>query len=150
PMNARSGHSIGLALQQAVHVLHGKVQQCLDAMAESDRAASELVERRGEAFLELARHYLPAIDQETVAGTFQEVRSRLMEVLVRKQRRQRELHEMLRAGEAARTRLDGELERVTAELNEQVAKREQLEKLVARRLEEDAEFQRLSKEALAA
>lgn len=149
-MNARSGHSIGHALQQAVHVLHGRVQQCLEAMAEGDRAASDVVERRGEAFLELARHYLPAMDQETVAGTFQEVRSQLMEVLMRKQRRQRELQEMLRADEAARARLDSELERVTTQLNDQVAKREELEKLVARRLEEDTEFQRLSKEALAA
>ena len=81
-MNARSGYSVANALQQSVQVLQGRVQECLNAMADLDRSAGEIVERRGEAFLELAKHYLPAVDQQTVAGTFEEVRSQLMDVLV--------------------------------------------------------------------
>jgi hypothetical protein len=149
-MNARSGYSVGSALQQSVQVLQGRVQECLGGMAELDRSAEEIVERRGEAFLDLAKHYLPAVDQQTVAATFQEVRGQLMDVLVRKQRHERELQETLRADEADEARLEKELERITARLNEKVAKREELEKLVAERLAGDAEFQRLSQEALTA
>jgi hypothetical protein len=149
-MNARSGFSVGNALQQSVQVLQGRVQECLGAVADLDRSAGEIVERRGEAFLELAKHYLPAVDQQTIAGTFQEVRSQLMDVLVRKQRHVRELQETLRVDEAEDSRLEKELEQVTKRLDDKVAQREELEKEVARRLENDAEFQRLSKEALVA
>ena len=150
PMNARSGYSVGNALQQSVHVLQSRVEECLSSQADLDRSAREIIERRGEAFVELARHYLPAVDQQTVANTFQEVRSQLMEVLVRKQRHERELQEMLRSDEAEESRLEKELEQTTQQLNEKVAQREKLEKEVARRLESDTEFQRLSKEALTA
>ncbi len=149
-MNARSGYSVGNALQQGVQVLSGRLQECLNAMTELDQSASELVERRAKAFLELAEHYLPAIDQQSVAGTFQEVRGQLMEVLTRKQRHERELQKALEADAAEAARLEHDLDRVTGVLNEKVARREELEKVVAERLEGDAEFQRLSKEALVA
>lgn len=149
-MNARSGYSVGNALQQSVHVLQSRVQECLDEVANLDRSAGEIIERRGEALLELARLYLPAVDQQTVANTFQEVRSQLMDVLVRKQRHQRELQEAIRADDSELARLEQQLEATTAQLNEKVKQREELEKQVAQRLEGDAEFQRLSKEALVA
>lgn len=149
-MNARSGYAVGIALQQTVHVLNGRLQECLTTMTELDQSAGELVERRAKAFLELAEHYLPAINQQTVAGTFQEVRSQLMEVLTRKQRHERELQKTLEADAVAAVQFEQELDRVTTTLNEKVARREELEKIVAERLESDAEFQRLSKEALTA
>ncbi len=149
-MNARSGHSVGNALQQGVQVLNGRLQECLNAMTELDQSAGELVERRAKAFLELAEHYLPSIDQQSVAGTFQEVRGQLMEVLTRKQRHERELQKTLEADGAEAARLEQDLDRVTDVLNEKVARREELEKIVAQRLQSDAEFQRLSKEALLA
>jgi hypothetical protein len=149
-MNARSGYSVGNALQQAVQVLHGRMQECLNAMTELDQAAAELGERRAKAFLELAEHYLPAIDQQSIAGTFQEVRSDLKEVLLRKQRHQRELQTTLEADAADAVRIEQDLDRITKILNEKVARREELEKVVAERLAVDAEFQRLSKEALVA
>lgn len=149
-MNARSGYSVGQALQQAVLALNGHLQQCLDAQTKLDRSTDELLERRAQAFLELAEHYLPAIDQNAVAGTFAEVRGELMEILTRKQRHQRELQKMLDEDAAEANRLDSELQRVTEVLNEKVTRREELEKVVAERLASDADFQRLSKEALAA
>ncbi|MDZ4656539.1 MAG: hypothetical protein SH868_03055 [Bythopirellula sp.] len=149
-MNARSGYSVGQALQESVQGVNVHLQECLAKMTQLDSSASELVERRGKAFLELAEHYLPAIDQQSVAGTFHEVRSDLMDVLSRKLRHERELKKTLEADAKEKARLDQELERVTKELNEKVITREELEVLVAKRLEGDAEFQRLSREALVA
>jgi hypothetical protein len=149
-MNARSGYSVGNALQQGVQVLQGRVQECFNAMEDLDHSAAEIVERRSEVLLDLAKYYLPAVDQQTVAGTFQEVRGQLMDVLVRKQRRERELQETLRVDEETASRHSKELEQFTSQLNEKVAQREKLEKEVAQLLEGDEEFQRLSKEALTA
>ena len=149
-MNARSGYSVGNAVQQAVQGVNAHAQECFAQMNELDEESKGLVERRGQALLELAEHYLPAIDEQSVAGTFQEVRSQLMEVLSRKQRHERELQKTLAADAKERARLEQELDRITAALNEKVARREELEKEVAKRLESDPEFQRLSKEALIA
>jgi hypothetical protein len=149
-MNAQTGYSVGQSLQQGVQGLNGRLQECLVSMTELNHEATELVERRGKAFEELAEHYLPAINQQTVSDTFQEVRSQLMDVLMRKQRHERELAKSLEVDRTESSRLEQELDRVTKSLDEKVAQREELEKLVAKRLESDEEFQRLSKEALVA
>jgi hypothetical protein len=149
-MNARSGYSVGNALQQAVQGVNGQLQECLGALTQLDQTTGELMERRAKAFLELAEHYLPTIDQQAVAGTFAEVRGQLMEVLTRKQRHERELQKAVADAATEAARLDQELNCVTATLNEKVARREELEKIVAERLAGDAEFQRLSQDALVA
>jgi hypothetical protein len=149
-MNGRSGYTVGSVLQQGVQGLNGRLQECINGVAELNQSAAELVERRSQAFLELAEHYLPAIDQISVATTFQEVRSELMEVLLRKQKHEREIQKSLEAGALDAERLEKDLDRITVTLNEKVEQREELEKVVAERLEKDDEFQRLSKEALVA
>jgi hypothetical protein len=149
-MNARSGYSVGNALQQALQGIQASAQECFTAITQLDQDTGELVERRSEALIELAEHYLPAIDEQSVANSFREVRSQLMDVLTRKQRHVRELKKTLDADHAETQRLEQELERVTGKLNEHVSQREELEQQVAQRLEGDAEFQRLSKEALIA
>lgn len=149
-MNARSGQSVGQAIQQGVQEVNGGLQHVLSEINRLDEAANDLVERRGQAFLELAEHYLPAVTQQTVSQAFEEIRSELMEVLLRKQRHERELQKTIESDEAESRQLDEELQRVTTALNEKVAQREELEKEVVKRLEGDAEFQRLSTEALTA
>jgi chromosome segregation ATPase len=149
-MNARSGYSVGNALQQALQGIQASAQECFTAITQLDQDTGELVERRSEALIELAEHYLPAIDEQSVANSFREVRSQLMDVLTRKQRHVRELKKTLDDDHAETRQLEQDLEQVTDKLNNHVTRREELEQQVARRLESDAEFQRLSKEALIA
>ncbi|QEG35060.1 hypothetical protein Pr1d_23510 [Bythopirellula goksoeyrii] len=149
-VNARSGRSVGHAIQQAVSGVNNHLLECQSAMNQHERSMSELVERRGQSLLHLAQHYLPNIDQQTIAGSFGEVRNQLADILGRKQRHEREIERTLQADAAEESRLETELEEITERLNEKVARREELEKVVAQRLETDEEFQRLSKEALIA
>jgi hypothetical protein len=149
-MHTRSGRSVGDAVQRALAGVQGEVNRQAAAMTQLEQATGDLVERRGQALLDLAKHYLPAIDHPTIMGTFTEVRGQLLEVLNRKQRHEEELQKTLADDAAAASQLEDKLEAVTAKLNEQVKRREELEKEVAGLLEKDAEFQRLSKEALAA
>ncbi len=149
-VNARSGRSVGHAIQQAVSGVNDHLQNCLTTMSRFDRSMSELVDERGKSLLRLAEHYLPNIDQQTIAGTFDQVRGHLVDILNRKQKHEREIERTLQADAAEESRLEQELEEITAKLNEKVDRREDLEKEVARLLEKDADFQRLSKEALIA
>jgi ABC-type transporter Mla subunit MlaD len=87
---------------------------------------------------------------ETVQQTFVEVRDDLMEVVARKQKRERELHDQAAAAERAVEHLEAELARVTESLNGKVAEREKLEQIVSERLHGSDEFKRLSEQALTA
>ncbi|NOZ40754.1 MAG: hypothetical protein GXP24_11085, partial [Planctomycetes bacterium] len=81
---------------------------------------------------------------------FRGIRDELLDVLARKQRRERQLHEDVKQDETEAIRLQADLERTTDDLNEKVAERERLEEIVAGKLKAHGNFQQLSKQALIA
>ena len=100
--------------------------------------------------LDLARHYLPDMSPETIQRAFEEVRDDLLEVLARKQRRERDVRDQAAAAEREAEHQEAELARITEALNSKVDERQKLEALVAERLHQTEEFKRLSEQALAA
>lgn len=147
---AISGRSVGYALVQASRSLNEQLEKSLTTSRELDKAMGHIVDRRGQALFELAHHYLPNIDQQTVANTFAEVRQEILEILERKRHHEHKLENTIADDETEQRRLQQELVQVTSQLNEKVAQREELEKVVAERLDDDSRFQDLSKQALSA
>lgn len=145
-----SGRSVAQALNQAAEQLRSQQTECQTSIRGLDESTNEWVKRRGKTLLELAEHYLPDVSRESILVSFRDVRDELLEVLKRKQRRERELHDALIKDEADATRIKNSLEDVTERLNEMVAQRQELEDVVAGRLKEHAEFQSISKQAIAA
>lgn len=118
-----------------------------------DRAAGrvkQLVAERAEICLQLARHYLPDVRRETIQGTFAEIRSELEAIVARKERSEQEITERLARLDRERANVEQELNRTTERLNRLVEERGRLQQEVAARLKNDADFQQLSQEALAA
>ena len=147
---AISGRGVGQALKQATEQLRRHQSECQASLRKLDESSKELVDRRGQTLLELAEHYLPEVDRDSVLASFRGIRDELLDVLARKQRRERQLHEDLKTDEAEALRLQAELEQATDALNEKVGERERLEEIVAERLKAHEKFQKLSKEALLA
>lgn len=147
---AISGRSVGQALQQASEQLRRHQSACQESLRKLDDSSNELIDRRGQTLLELAEHYLPEVNRETVLKTFRGIRDELLDVLARKQRRERQLHEALEQDEAEAVRLKNDLEQVTDQLNEKVAERRRLEEIVAERLKAHDQFQELSQQAITA
>jgi len=147
---AISGRGVGQALKQAGEQLRRHQSECQTSLQKLDESSKELVERRGQMLLELAEHYLPEVDRSSVLATFRGIRNELLDVLVRKQRRERQLHENLKQDETEALRLQAELEQTTDSLNEKVVERERLEEIVAGKLKAHKKFQQLSKQALLA
>lgn len=148
--NAISGRSVARAIAQAVRGVQGELERSLRSAHELDQQVGQLVERRGEVLLELARHYLPNFDQATVSQTFAEVRGDIIEVLRKKKEHEQELTDSITRDVEQERKLQESLDQITEKLNDKVARREELEKEVAKLLDTDAEFQRLSQKALAA
>ena len=124
-----------------------------DCQAESERLDGlmrDLLARRGEALLKLARHYLPEISRPAIESTFEGIRSDLMAILARREAKRNELQGQLDRGREEIRRRNAEIDDVTRRLNEKVAIREQLEAKVAEILKGNADFQERSKLALRA
>ncbi|HMO84601.1 MAG TPA: hypothetical protein PKC18_06735, partial [Lacipirellulaceae bacterium] len=146
----QSGADVSRVLQRAVENVRWQLGDHIAGLQSLDTQVNDLVARRGGALLDLARHYLPDIRLETVQRTFVEVRDDLMEVLVRKQKRERELRDQAAAVEREAEHLEVELARITDALNVKASERDQLEQLVSERLHGSDEFRRLSEQAIAA
>jgi chromosome segregation ATPase len=149
-LNVRSGREVGRVLERAVEQVRQRLSAHADGIRELDAEMNELIAKRSETLVELARHYLPDLKLETIQGSFVEVRDELLDLLAQKQRRQLELQDQASGATREVEHQDAELDRVTDELNAKVAEREQLESLVAERLHGCEEFTALSQQALVA
>ena len=136
-LNVRSGREVGRVLERAVEQVRQRLSAHADGIRELDAEMNELIAKRSETLVELARHYLPDLKPETIQGSFVEVRAELLDLLSQKQRRQLELQDQAAGASREVEHQDAELDRVTDGLNAKVAEREQLEALVAERLARD-------------
>ena len=136
-------HQLQEALDQTRSVAVGQKRD-LDLL---DGQLKDLVSRKGEALLDLARFYLPEFSRNAVDSTFAEIRATLLEVLGRKERTQAELTARASRFQDLCHVQDEKLDFITEQLNQQVQRREELERQVSERLKEDTEFQQLSREA---
>jgi hypothetical protein len=110
----------------------------------------ELLSRRGESLLQLARMYLPEMSRAAIDHTFESIRGELRGILARRDARQAELKDQSAQIEQETAGKTHELEAVTDRLNEKVAQREKLEAQVADTLKRNSEFQERSKLAMQA
>ena len=102
------------------------------------------IARRGEAVVELARHYLPDLSRESVTRTLSGFRAICRRLLERKDRRMDELSDQHERLDEERQQTEHDLDVVTGRLNEKVRQREELQQTVAAALAENDEFQSLS------
>ena len=133
-------HAIGRARSEADH--------CKNELTLLNDRLDELIGRKGETFVELARHYLPEVTKEAIENNFSEVRDELLEVLSRKQRHQSKLNERITEWQVSRDKLEAALADVTHQLNDITKQRDELEQKLADRLQNDAQFQDQSRDAI--
>jgi hypothetical protein len=124
--------------------------ECRQEADRLDARMRELLAQRGEAVLKLANHYLPAMSRPAIEATFDGIRADLLAILARREARRAELKGQVDQGATESRRVNGEIDAVTARLNEKVALREKLEAQVAATLKVNADFQERSKLALQA
>jgi hypothetical protein len=154
--NYLPGREVLKVLEDSLANARARSNELQNSLAQLDHVTQEAVERRGKALLDLARHYLPEMSAQTVERTFAEVRRDLQEVLLRQQRKERELQAEWDQALDQRKQLESQLEQVTNELNTLVERRalverrEQLQTQLADQLLADPPFQELSQQAFAA
>lgn len=144
------GTDVMVALQADLEAAGSDLAECRNVASQLDGQMRDLLSRRGENLVELARIYLPEFSRTSIEQTFQAIRGDLLGILARKDSRQGELKAQLLKIETDTAERTRELEDVTRRLNEKVARRENLEAQVAETLKGDSAFQERSKLALQA
>ncbi|MBB3205137.1 hypothetical protein FHS27_000904 [Rhodopirellula rubra] len=120
----------------------------IESIRQSNRAAAHrttaLIEKRTDAFVRLAKHYLPDLSRQTLADAWHEVHGRIREVMLAQADTCRQLQWEL-------TRLDARCEKLTRQLDEtnqrfEKARRDLMSKTGSfqKTLREDPEIARLS------
>ncbi len=143
------GVSVFQELQASLANVRAEASVLRDDWTKMDKQFDELVADRGAALLDLARHSLPDLSRESIAGTLTGIQDDLRSILTRKELRVEELTGQLQRLEQEREQTAVELADVTALLNEKVRQRDQLQQQVATRLTEDPKFQHLTEQTLA-
>jgi chromosome segregation ATPase len=144
------GTEVFASLRDGLREAGGTVERCEADAAGLDAQTQELLARRGEALLELARHFLPEMSRPAIASTFEGIRGDLSAILARQEARRKELHSQREAAERDAREHDAQIDEVTRALNAKVAERERLEARVAETLKGNDDFQQRSKLALQA
>jgi prefoldin subunit 5 len=144
------GPAVFEQLDVALSRAKNELARCHEEATRLDDAMRDLLARRGEALLGLARHYLPEISRAAIQSTFEGIRSDLLTILARREAKRDDLKSRLDQGNEEIRRRNAEIDDVTRRLNEKVALREKLEAAVAETLKGNADFQERSKLALQA
>ncbi|QDU88185.1 hypothetical protein Pla175_15570 [Pirellulimonas nuda] len=142
------GADVLRVLESAARAARSDAERHTRGTAELESHIQADLRERAGALEQLAEHYLPRLDRETVARSIREVRGEVSELLARKQQREAELRQRWEATLDARQAIEGELEQATASLNELVERRESLELRLAETLQADAQFAELSAKAI--
>jgi hypothetical protein len=132
-------------LKAALKRAEGTLLDCRVEAGRLEGQSKELLDRRGEALLKLARHYLPEISRAAIESTFKEIRSDLLGILAKREAKRHELQAHLDQANEEIERQNAGIDDVTRQLDEKVVLREKLRAEVAEILKGNADFQERSR-----
>ena len=144
------GTDIIARLQQAARQLSAEAERSAGERASLESRVQQLVQQRGDAVVELARHYLPDLQSQTIESSFSEIRQELSGVLAQRDAAARQLAASAEQAQIQLDQLRNQLKNVTDKLNEFVRQREALEATVAAELAKQPKFSEFSRLAEAA
>ena len=128
------------ALQLAENQLRQNSKELEAAFQDVDTKMHALVNRRGQEFVALAKHYLPELTAETVSKSFVSVRSKLKPIFNQKQQREAELTDAITLSQQTIDQAQQQTDRVTEQLNEKAQQRDQLQEVVSDQLKQMPQY----------
>ena len=148
--NHVQGAAVFRQFEQAAAEIRRQAAELTTGLKALKATTEELVQQRGDALADLAKHYLPEVTRESIRTTFAGVRDELTQVLREKQHRQKDLLTEWDSLLDRRQQRESDLNSITEKLDQLVEKREQFEAVVSAQLAQDSRFVQLSQEALQA
>ena len=144
------GTEVFETLRNALEQKRRDLAECQEQSSRLDQQLRDLLARRGEMLLGLAKHYLPDISRPTIAQTFEGIRDDLLAILARREALQQAIRNEVSRYQRTRDDRNLSLDEVTKLLNAKVAARERLEAQVAESLKGNGDYQERSTLALQA
>lgn len=127
-------------LIQAYHEAQHRLESARGQIAAAGAELGQLSAGKGDALLELARHYLPALTRQAVEITWAEARDGVLDVLQRKETHATRLAAELEQLDRQRHASEAELTNVNTRLDAANERQERLTQAVSEALSTDAAF----------
>ncbi|MFG0260792.1 MAG: hypothetical protein ACF788_00125 [Novipirellula sp. JB048] len=124
-----------------------RLEQMRQRISASQQERDDLENHRGEAFLELAEHYLPELSDEAIASTSGADRERIADILMRKQDHCRRVQSRLAQANQRRAELESEWITINRDLDAALESQQQIATQVEAALRQSDPFVRLSDRA---
>lgn len=144
----------GPVVHQQLMDAYQDMQTALEAeraqMSDARAARNDLNDRRLEALVRLAEHYLPELSRDAIEKTWRDAQPGVTSLLLRKEDHQRQLQENLIQFTAGRDGEQKKLLEFNRKLDEATAMQQQVAEQVRQRLSEDDQFVLLSDRAAVA
>ncbi len=143
----RQGAEVYRDLQQHASTARREVEAVAQELQALEQQAQDLVAQRSDSVRRLAQHYLPALDDQSIASAATEVQGQLRAVQDKQRRELEHLRKDLKELTQALSTHEAEFRKVTAQLDDCVARRTELEGRAAQMLQADPEFKALATRA---
>jgi hypothetical protein len=142
-----SGPDVHQQLMDAYANMQGKLESSREQLLNSKQQRDQLNDDRGDALVNLAEHYLPALTREAISETWLEIRPAVSEILLRQQEHVERTRETLGSLTARRGQQDQQLLVINREFDQAIEAQNSVAEQVRRRLQEDPRFVQLSDRA---
>lgn len=141
-----SGPVVHRQLIDAYNNAQARLEQARGPMLSNDDREN-LQDRRGEALVKLAEHYLPQLSREAILSTWPDVRSQLAHVLRRKESHSLDLHNQLDEANQRRHQFEAELISLNNDRDRALDKMQEVADDVEVELQKDPDFVKLADRA---
>ena len=145
-----SGPVIHRQLMDGYKNAEARLESVRNRAGQIDNERVELDDHRSEALVDLAEHYLPELTRDAIRNTWIEVRSKVSQILLRKEDHCNRLRNRLNEWNDKRYLNDDRLLAVTSDLDAAINEQEELGAQVEQELKEDPKFVELSDRAAVA
>ncbi|MBI5391292.1 hypothetical protein HZB02_07440 [Candidatus Woesearchaeota archaeon] len=142
-----SGSSVYKSIKSQLHQAEQQQEQAERQVYELERNITTLTAEQEECFVQLAIHYLPQLEVETLRTTLHEIQDQVRSIFSEKQEKRQALERQMAQEQEKTTTLGTTLETVTAALNKKVADREGAERKIVEALATHPRYQELDQNA---
>lgn len=143
-----SGQLVIKRLVRAIGKARENASELEKSLRETEVRSQELLEKRGNAILDLAKHYLPELNREAIHKTFQEVQGNLLQVVERKESRYTQIESRYERLLARQDEVQNRKEELTDDILKNSALLSSKEQAVSKSLQSNETFQKMTRTAL--
>ncbi len=142
-----SGSSVYQTITSKISGVEQEHKKAAQALRKTEAQIDTLVQEREQHFSDLAVFYLPEMDAKAVKDTIQELQKEVQRIYAQKLQRREQLEDLVANSENRQHESQESIREFDEKLEEKAARRDELEKTVAKELDQNPAYKKRHEEA---